>query len=1140
PLDSANAAQCVVSATSPVPADNTSVSTITLTVLNIAGNPLAGVSAGDIIVSATGAGNTILGPTAATNASGQTTATLRSTVAETKTVSATVGGIPVTNTASVQFTPVPTQVAFTGQPVGPYSAGGTISVTVAIQDGSGNAITSNTDNVTISLGQNPGSGVLSGDLTKAASGGLAVFDNLSINRTGTGYTLVATSGTLTSATSSSFVIGAATPAKLVFATSPGTTPAMGSLSPTPRVEIQDNFDNLVTAATALIAIGITPGTGATGATLTGSLSEIAVNGVATFSDLKLNRAGTGYQLTATSAGLDPVDSASFAITAEPALTIVKTGPAGPVDPNAVVTYTITYGNDGLADAHTSTIVETLPAGLTFVSSGGEYDDATKTITWAVGTVLASVNGLEVTFNARVNSNPQGGIITNSNLTITCDETDPVMAPSQITTVRDMQSPAVSGLVPKVGAEFAPRQPLIQLHITDSGKGVDLSSVQVAIEGYLIYDGSSTDPNVYDSNGLHPDQVVRGLCRQTGGPADYQLSFQPATQFSYEQNVDVAVVASDLAGNEMNPSVVYGFITEQRAFGANAKVNSDDGPLTQDNPATAVGPDGTIWVVWDQTNPSRADRDLALAKLSPGADSFETVIVSDDEEADESNPVIAVDAMGHIFATWQESELDDPNDNDVFLSSSTDGGVTWLDSNVHRLNTPPEDPGVVAIPRNPSLALDSDGNVTVAWEEERDGQTDIWIYRSTVGSPEQVTTDPDDQTDPAVAIDSNDIIYVCWTDARSATSTDIYGTSSEEDAWENIPLVTGDTDEYSATGVASNDVHLLWSSYLSGSNSHIFYTNDSGDTTPFIGSSIIDIDPDDPNDPDTTTYAPSIALRRAGGLTKLFGAWQDSREAINGDPADIYYAESGSPFGTNILVNDDAGAAVQSKPVIQVDADGHPYVVWVDARNGNQDIYFAGAMSPSPPVPTEIVPLINASRVQSKNSDNLRVDIPDNALPEGVAIEDITIAEVKNAPEMAVGGNAVGLKYEFGPSGTVFNEPVLIRIPLEEDSPYTVHNVYRYDPNDLASPYYPWTDEGILNPATKITDANGICLEVGVNHFSVYGGSGATASSGGGGGGGCALAPHGGDGSPIEFFLPIFMCVGILFGSRWIQAKRKNA
>ncbi|MCP4454539.1 MAG: hypothetical protein GY809_24035, partial [Planctomycetes bacterium] len=39
PLDGANAAQCVVSATSPVPADNTSVSTITLTVLNIAGNP---------------------------------------------------------------------------------------------------------------------------------------------------------------------------------------------------------------------------------------------------------------------------------------------------------------------------------------------------------------------------------------------------------------------------------------------------------------------------------------------------------------------------------------------------------------------------------------------------------------------------------------------------------------------------------------------------------------------------------------------------------------------------------------------------------------------------------------------------------------------------------------------------------------------------------------------------------------------------------------------------------------------------------------------------------------------------------------------------------------------------------------------
>ena len=49
--------------------------------------------------------------------------------------------------------------------------------------------------MTLSLGNNPGGGTLSGTLTVAAVNGVATFNNLSINAAGSGYTLVATDTT---------------------------------------------------------------------------------------------------------------------------------------------------------------------------------------------------------------------------------------------------------------------------------------------------------------------------------------------------------------------------------------------------------------------------------------------------------------------------------------------------------------------------------------------------------------------------------------------------------------------------------------------------------------------------------------------------------------------------------------------------------------------------------------------------------------------------------------------------------------------------------------------------------------------------------------------------------------------------------
>jgi hypothetical protein len=102
--------------------------------------------------------------------------------------------------------------------------------------------------------------------------------------------------------------GAAAGARGVTVTTPAspTEVKVGSAFVSPViVQVKDGNGNIVTTSTKSVTLSITPGTGASGAVLTGPTTVNAVNGVATFSGLSINLAGNGYTLTATSGTLSP-------------------------------------------------------------------------------------------------------------------------------------------------------------------------------------------------------------------------------------------------------------------------------------------------------------------------------------------------------------------------------------------------------------------------------------------------------------------------------------------------------------------------------------------------------------------------------------------------------------------------------------------------------------------------------------------------------------------------------------------------------------------------------------------------------------------------------------------------------------------
>ncbi len=111
----------------------------------------------------------------------------------------------LTGSCSLAFTREPASTAVGAVITSAFNSQGG-PVTVEVLDGSGHLDTSSAAAVTVAIGLNPGSGSLSGTTTVVASAGVASFSDLSINATGTGYTLVATSQGITSATSDPFNI----------------------------------------------------------------------------------------------------------------------------------------------------------------------------------------------------------------------------------------------------------------------------------------------------------------------------------------------------------------------------------------------------------------------------------------------------------------------------------------------------------------------------------------------------------------------------------------------------------------------------------------------------------------------------------------------------------------------------------------------------------------------------------------------------------------------------------------------------------------------------------------------------------------------------------------------------------------------
>jgi hypothetical protein len=165
------------------------------------------------------------------------------------------------------------------------------AIQVRVQSTDGKLMPVNGGIITLSIGNNPSSGTLSGTLSKETVEGVATFDDLSIDLTGTGYTLAASAQDVLSVTSAAFNITPSGASQLEFLVQPSENTSFQKLNPSIQVRVLDSAGNLVEDANNSITLsfGTNPGNTIIRASGRGQVPELAALGMkapAQFENLK--------------------------------------------------------------------------------------------------------------------------------------------------------------------------------------------------------------------------------------------------------------------------------------------------------------------------------------------------------------------------------------------------------------------------------------------------------------------------------------------------------------------------------------------------------------------------------------------------------------------------------------------------------------------------------------------------------------------------------------------------------------------------------------------------------------------------------------------------------------------------------------
>jgi hypothetical protein len=311
-----------------------------------------------------------------------------------------------------------------------------------------------------------------------------------------------------------------------------------------------------------------------------------------------------------------------------------------------------------------------------------------------------------------------------------------------------------------------------------------------------------------------------------------------------------------------------------ALDMNFKVNDDTGYASQNMPDIASDTTGNFIIVWQDVRDSYAI--MAQRYLKDGSLLGANFKVNDDTTYEsKSEPSVSIDDSGNVIIVWEDKR----NGNTDIYAQALDNNGLFLGNNF-KIN---DDTGEES-QRCPCISVNHNGSFVIAWEDRRNGNSDIYAQRYgsdrlALGDNFMVNEDPGSEYQgyPDIASDLNSNFIIAWEDYRH-TNLDIYVQQYLNDgspSGNNIKVNSGSDDKDQGSCSAGMDEKgnflIVWEDERNAPYIEVYGQRYSSDGSPLGGNFLMT------NKDKTRQMRPDIVLND----NRIYHTWQDNRAGLTG-------------------------------------------------------------------------------------------------------------------------------------------------------------------------------------------------------------------------------------------------------------------
>lgn len=282
------------------------------------------------------------------------------------------------------------------------------------------------------------------------------------------------------------------------------------------------------------------------------------------------------------------------------------------------------------------------------------------------------------------------------------------------------------------------------------------------------------------------------------------------------------------------------------------------------------------------------------------------------------PSIDVNSQGVVYVAWHDNE---PGNQDIFFIKSEDKGASYQDKKNISNN--------LGNSSFVDLTVGADDSIYLAWADNTPQKSDIFVsYSTNVGAnfqtPVNITTSNVDSTSVKIGVDSTNTIFLVWSEdgAIHVASKNPQGAVSKLGHLANgsSPRIAIDGDDI---------IHIVYASRGSSDSKQVFYSRSVDRGLTFSEPESVSFGTNIPN-------APALDVSESGDV---YVTW--SSVPSGQSKTDIYYCYShdqGSSFTSPLNLTNNTGVGVFSD--VYVDVNNTVHVTWNDTTPGNYETMYS--------------------------------------------------------------------------------------------------------------------------------------------------------------------------------------------------------